>query len=108
MFLRACRRIDLSEGGLEVAAVDRTLVLIVWPKGGVPRAFQGFCPHARQPLTGAPFDGTALVCPYHDWVFDGGSGECVDGKACRLAQYPLKLDGDVVMVDVAGVEARYL
>ncbi len=120
MFMKACRRSDLVEGGLEVAAVDRTLVLIVWPDGGVPRAYQGFCPHARLPLAGAAFDGRALVCPYHDWVFDGRSGRCVkgrkgsegkkggDGEACRLAQYPLRFEGGDVMVDVAGVEANYV
>ena len=108
MFMKACRRVDLVEGGLEVAAVHRTLVLVVWPKGGVPRAYQGFCPHARLPLAGAPFDGRTLVCPFHDWEFDGDSGECVEGKACRLAEYPLRIEGDDVMVDIAGIEANYL
>ena len=108
MYLRACRRDDLVEGGLEVAAVDRKLVLVLWPKGGTPRAFQGFCPHAREPLADARFDGDLLVCPHHDWVFDGRSGKCLDGKRCRLAEYPLRLDGDDVLVDVAGVEANYV
>ena len=111
MFMKACRRADLVEGGLEVAAVDRTLVLIVWPNGAAPRAYQGFCPHARQPLASAPFDGRALVCPYHDWAFDGRSGARVDGgkgKSCRLAAYPLRIEGEDVMVDVAGIEANYV
>ncbi len=110
MFMKACRRGDLAEGSLEVAAVDRTLVLIVWPDGGTPHAYQGFCPHARQPLAGAAFDGRALVCPYHDWVFDGRDGAWMEGKgkACRLAEYPLRIEGEDVMVDVAGVEANYV
>ncbi len=108
MFTKACRRIDLTEGGLEVAAVRRTLVLIVWPIGGTPRAYQGFCPHVRQPLAGAAFDGKTLVCPHHEWVFETGNGKCINGKACNLARYPLKIEGDDVMVDVAGVEANYL
>ncbi len=108
MFRKACRRDDLAEGGLEVAAVDRTLVLIVWPAGGTPRAFQGFCPHKREPLADARFDGASLVCPYHDWVFDGSSGKCTDGKRCRLAEYKLRLDGDDVLVDVEGIAANYV
>ena len=108
MFRKACRRDDLSEGRLEVAAVDRTLVLILWPEGGAPRAFQGFCPHAREPLADARFDGSSLTCPHHDWVFDGRSGKCVDGKRCRLAEYRLKLEGDDVLVDVEGVVANYV
>ena len=108
MLRKACRRDDLSEGALEVAAVDRTLVLILWPRGGRPRAFQGFCPHAREPLADARFDGEALTCPHHDWVFDGRSGKCTDGKRCRLAEYRLELDGDDVLVDVEGVTANYV
>lgn len=108
MFLKACRHRDLEQGGLEVAAVDRTLVLIVWPQGGTPRAFQGFCPHAREPLAGAAFDGETLVCPYHDWVFDGRTGKCLTGKRCRLAECPLKVEGEDVMIDVGRVEANYV
>jgi toluene 4-monooxygenase protein C (EC 1.14.13.-) len=55
MYLKACRRDDLVEGGLELAAVAGRLVVIVWPKGGTPRAFQGFCPHAREPLADGRF-----------------------------------------------------
>ena len=108
MFHKACRRDDLAEGGLELAAVDRTLVVIVWPTGGTPRAFQGFCPHAREPLADARFDGATLVCRHHDWVFDARSGKCLDGKRCRLAEYKLELHGDDVMVDVAGIDATYV
>ncbi len=108
MYRKACRQRDLEQGGLEVAAVARTLVLIVWPRGGTPRAFQGFCPHAREPLVNAAFDGETLVCPYHDWVFDARSGKCLDGKRCRLAEYPLKVQGEDVMIDVEGVKANYL
>ena len=62
MFRKACRRDDLAEGRLDVAAIDRTLVLLLWPEGGTPRAFQGFCPHAREPLADARFDGDKLTC----------------------------------------------
>ena len=83
-------------------------MLILWPTGGLPRAFQGFCPHAREPLADARFDGEMLVCPHHDWIFDGRDGKCVDGKKCRLAEYKIKLDGDAVMVDVEGIAANYV
>ena len=108
MYERACRHADLVEGGLEVAAVARTLVLILWPQGGSPRAFQGFCPHAREPLADARFDGDTLVCPHHDWIFDARSGKCLEGKRCRLAEYPLRVEGGEVLVDVAGVAPNYL
>lgn len=108
MFVKACREADLAEGGLEIAAVDGTLVLILWPKGGTPRAFQGFCPHAREPLADARFDGGTLVCRHHDWLFDARSGKCLDGKRCRLAEYKLRIQGEDVLVDVEGVAPTYV
>lgn len=108
MYLKACRKGDLVEGSFEVAAVQRTLVLVLWPKGGTPRAFQGFCPHAREPLADARFDGDTLVCPHQDWVFDGRSGKCLKGKRCSLAEYPLRIEGGDVLVDVADAVANYV
>ena len=108
MFMKACRQDDLAEGGLEVAAVDGTLVLIVWPQGRLPRAYQGFCPHAREPLADASFDGRILVCPHHDWAFDGGDGRCLEGKTCRLAEYRLRIEAGEILVDVEGVTANYV
>ncbi len=103
MFVKAFEFSRLREGAFEVAAVERTLLLLVWPEGGRLRAFQGLCPHALEPLSDARFDGDVLVCPYHKWTFDGATGNCVRGRKCRLAEYPLEIRGDAVMVDVAGI-----
>lgn len=108
MFVKACELSRLREGSYEVAAVERTLLLLVWPDGDRPRAFQGLCPHALEPLTDARFDGRALVCPRHKWEFDGATGACIRGRKCRLAEYPLEIRGDAVMVDVAGIKPNRL
>ena len=104
MFAKACEENELKEGKYEVAAVNRTLVLIVWPTGGQPRAFQGMCPHANEPLADAHFDGKVLGCRHHDWEFDGVSGVCTKGKPCSLAEYPLKIENGEVLIDTADVE----
>lgn len=91
MFEKACDYSELIEGKYDVAVVNRTLCLIVWPEGGEPRAFQGMCPHAKEPLADARFDGKNLECHHHDWQFDGATGKCIKGKPCNLAEYPLKL-----------------
>lgn len=36
MFTKACVLNELKEGKTDVAAVERTLVLLVWPQGGNP------------------------------------------------------------------------
>lgn len=44
MFTKVCDESEPREGKYEVVAVNRTLMLVVWPSGGRPRAFQGMCP----------------------------------------------------------------
>jgi toluene monooxygenase system ferredoxin subunit len=106
MFAKACDLNELAEGKYDVAAVNRTLVLLVWAQGGQPRAFQGMCPHANEPLADARFDGKVLACRHHDWEFDGETGQCVRGKACKLAEYPLQIKDGEIHVDVEGITSN--
>lgn len=103
MFTKACDLSELKEGKTDVAAVERKLVLLVWPQGGKPTAYQGMCPHANEPLADARFDGTVIACRHHDWEFDGATGACIRGKPCQLAEYPLEIRGDEIFVDVSSV-----
>jgi toluene monooxygenase system ferredoxin subunit len=108
MFVKACDESELIEGKYDVAVPNRTLVLLIWTEGGQPRAFQGMCPHQKEPLADARFDGKILECHHHDWQFDGATGKCVKGKPCSLAEYPVKIEDGVVYIDTEGVEPNYL
>jgi toluene monooxygenase system ferredoxin subunit len=108
MFTKACDESELREGKYEVVAVNRTLMVIVWPTGDSPHAYQGMCPHDREPLADAHFDGTTLTCRHHDWAFKGATGTCIKGKPCLLAEYPLKVENGEVFVETDGIEANYV
>lgn len=107
-FVKVCEESELIEGKYDVAVPNRTLCLIIWPEGGQPRAFQGMCPHAKEPLADARFNGKDLECHHHDWLFDGTTGKCLKGKPCALAEYPLKIEDGAVFIDTEGVEPNYL
>ena len=98
---------DLWEGEmLEVEAGEHVIVL-VWPEGGELRAFQGMCPHQDIPLAEGKFDGRVVMCRAHQWTFDARTGEGINPGKCRLAQYPVKLDGDDILVAVEGVQPQF-
>lgn len=98
---------DLWEGEmLEVEAGEHVIVL-VWPEGGELRAFQGMCPHQDIPLAEGKFDGRVVMCRAHQWTFDARTGEGINPGKCRLAQYPVKLDGDDILVAVEGVRPQF-
>lgn len=102
-FAKLCSLDDVWEGEMESFEVDGHEVLVAVLDGGDVRAYQGICPHQDIPLVEGTFDGKRLVCRAHQWVFDATTGEGINPGNCRLAEYPVRVDGDVVLVDTAGV-----
>ena len=83
--------------------VNEHKVLLVSPEGGEICAFQGICPHQQIPLIDGHFDGKLVTCKAHQWVFDGTTGKGVNPADCQLAVYPVKVEGDDILVDTDGV-----
>ncbi|MGZ4804858.1 MAG: Rieske 2Fe-2S domain-containing protein [Ilumatobacteraceae bacterium] len=106
-FARVCGLDDLWEGEMESYVVDGQEILILRNDGGAMRAFQGVCPHQDFPLIEGKFDGRLLVCRAHQWMFDTSTGHGVNPSNCQLAEYPLKIDGDDVLVDAEGVSPLF-
>jgi nitrite reductase/ring-hydroxylating ferredoxin subunit len=63
--------------------------------GGQIHALDGICPHAGGPLGQGALHGTTLVCPWHAWEFD-----CRAEMEDSVAKFPVKIDGDNILIDV--------
>ena len=61
-------------------------------------AFAHKCPHAGGPLHQGEIEGTILTCPWHGWTYDLRTGACDEDPSLNLARYPVRLDGDDIMV----------
>lgn len=46
--------------------------------------------------------GEILRCPWHQWTFDIATGQCLVEKTLRVATYPVRIDGDDVVVEYDG------
>lgn len=99
-FISLCRTTDLREGEIAIFRAKRKSVLLVWPSGGELRAYRGRCPHQDIPLQDAHFDGKTLTCKLHQWCFDGDTGAGIEPRGCELKKYELRVEGDVVQVDL--------
>ena len=68
--------------------------------GGELSAFEGVCPHAGGPLGQGNLDGNLLICPWHGWEYDCRTGANGYDESVKLAKYPVKVDGDDILIDV--------
>lgn len=106
-FQKACSLDDLWEGEMTEVHVGGQRVLLVWPPGGEPRAYQAVCPHQDIPLAKGTLEARVITCRAHRWTFDAGSGKGINPPTCRLAEYPVKVESDAVYVSVEGVQALF-
>jgi toluene monooxygenase system ferredoxin subunit len=96
---------DLWEGDLLEVSVAGDAILLAHLTGGVVRAYQGECPHARFPLASGELAGDVLTCAGHGWEFDLRTGQGVNPDNCRLRRFPVRVDGEQISVSVSGVPA---
>ena len=54
-------------------------------------ALRDACPHRGMPLSEGKFDGNAVECSYHGWVFEGKTGQC-QAVPSLTARDKLKVD----------------
>ena len=59
------------------------------------------CAHQGGPLGDGKLSGTRLACPWHGWMYDVRTGQCVfPGRGAAVARYAVKLDSDEVQVTI--------
>ena len=84
-------------------------------------ALRNICPHKRGPLcmgevagraqssappsvtggaVGYERDGEIIRCPWHAWTFDIATGQCLVDPSVRVKTYPIRVDGDELVVDI--------
>ena len=63
-------------------------------------ALRDKCPHKGGPLSQGIVHGKRVACPLHDWKIHLDSGEAVAPDEGCAASYPVKLDGEKVMLSL--------
>lgn len=102
-FSKVCTVDDLWEGEMASYSVNGHEILLVCGEGGQIRAFQGICPHQDIPLVEGKFDGLRLVCRAHLWQFSASTGRGINPEDCALAEYPVQVAGEDVLVRTEGI-----
>jgi len=64
------------------------------------------CPHKGGPLVEGIVHGQSVTCPLHNWVFDLNTGVAQGADDGRIEVYPLRLEGNRVLIDGEAVGKR--
>jgi nitrite reductase/ring-hydroxylating ferredoxin subunit len=98
---------DIQLGTMK-SVVAGGMKLLVAHVDGAFYAMQQRCPHLGGNLARGKLEGKTVTCPLHKATFDLATGEVIDVahllflkfKTKQASTYPVKIDGDAVMVDV--------
>lgn len=75
-------------------------ILLINLKGTI-YAVESECPHQGAPLAGAMVKDGHLACPRHGYRFELKDGSCKDQPEFVLRTWPVRIEGDDVIVDLA-------
>lgn len=99
-FVKVGTLAELPPGSVMEAAIgERTFAIC--NLGGELHAYDGVCPHAGGPLGEGTLDGDRLICPWHAWEYDCRTGVNDYDENVRLAKFPVKAEGDDILLDIA-------
>ena len=67
---------------------------------GAIHALDNHCPHRGGPLAQGALHGNMVVCPWHAWEFDCTNGVCDFNTEIVVKRFPVRVEGDDVLVDL--------
>jgi MmoB/DmpM family protein/Rieske 2Fe-2S protein len=67
---------------------------------GVVYAYDNSCPHLGSPLSKGRLEEHVLTCAAHEWSFDVRTGSGINPAQACLRGYPVRLEGDRILVDM--------
>jgi len=97
-FVKVATTDEIEPGTGKLVQVNG-LEIAVFNVGGQFYASGAVCPHEGGPLEDGTLDGDVVICPWHGFDFDLKTGECVVDSDLRVPIYPVKVEGDSILVE---------
>ena len=91
----------------EVPAGQPTLVdldgarIVLARVGDTVYALGDVCAHRGGPLSDGKLNGNRLACPWHGWMYDVRTGQCLfPTRGTGVPSYPVRVDADQLLVEL--------
>lgn len=92
---------ELVPGVPRLVETDGKRVVVI-RIGDRVHAMSDVCAHKGGPLSDGKLSGTRLACPWHGWMYDVRTGQCVfPGRGAAVPTYTVRVDTDDVCVEVS-------
>ena len=97
-FVKVAALSEIAEGsGKTVEVAGKKIAL--FNVGGKCYAIDNACKHRGGPLGEGELEGTAVICPWHGWEYDVTTGANLDDPSVKLGCYPVKVEGDYILIE---------
>ena len=91
---------EIPSGGCKLVEVNGTRVVLARVGAGV-YACADACSHRGGPLSEGKLAGARLTCPWHGWMYDVRSGQCLlPARGSAVATYPVRVEAGDIWVEV--------
>ena len=103
-FQKVAKIEDLWSGEMMGLEVNGENILLVNVDNHV-YAYADICPHQKSRLSEGHLTDKILRCARHHWEFDVCSGSGVNPRNTCLKPFPIRVDGDDILVDIDEVKS---
>jgi nitrite reductase/ring-hydroxylating ferredoxin subunit len=98
--VRAAALAELTPGRPTLVTANGTPVVLV-RVGDQVHALGERCAHQGGPLSEGKLSGTRLACPWHGWMYDVRTGQCLfPARGGPVPSYRVRVDGEEIWVDL--------
>ena len=90
---------DLWSGEMRGLEVNGERILLINMDDHI-YAYADACPHQKSRLSEGTLTGKVIRCARHHWEFDVCTGNGVNPQNTCLRMFPIRLDGQYILVDI--------
>jgi nitrite reductase/ring-hydroxylating ferredoxin subunit len=91
---------EVTAGQLKLVELDGTRIVLA-RVGDSVYACGDTCSHRGGPLSEGKLSGSRLACPWHGWMYDVRTGQCLfPGRGVGVPSYPVRVDADQILMEL--------
>ncbi len=91
---------EVPAGQLKLVEIDGTRIVLA-RVGDRVYACGDTCSHQGGPLSEGKLSGSRLACPWHGWMYDVRTGQCLfPGRGASVPSYPVRVNTHQILVEL--------